>query len=694
MISSHQIKNCAYIKYILFWGLLLCFHSLQAQKGRDNYRQSKTLPTIQDNNLEQVKDDTLTVLALIERVQAQAKKHSYANLDTVLQLKHQALAIAKNINYVRGITKIYEALVWTYYCKGQNDSAIYYLKVLEKQASLNCDIRHLRIYNQNLGMNYQAALKFDSAIVAFQNSIQYAKEQNDTIQIQGGNSSLAQVYYIKGDFLSAAKYCFENEGLTIIRKDTYGLIWNYGLLGSIFSDMNLMNKEINLVHKALHMVRNSKDSSLLFLAYLNASNGYLNQHQYDSVFYYGRKLEIIARKRSIFPFTWWNIGQAFLGANNIDSAEYYFVSYLKEFQSNNVEVDPNLYLSLGQCAVKKGNYPQALKYYRLVENNIENKAISTRRDLYRSLYEYYDTLKLSQPALLYFKKYKTIEDSLISNQITFNIGTTEMENAAEKMESEIQILTLDNELQIARTSRQRQQKHLLFGGTAFLFLLGILGFIRFKKQKDFKNKQALLNERLRISRELHDEVGATLSGIAMYSHVAREQVKNVQSIDADHSLSIMQKSAGEMVSKLSDIVWLINPEQDTISELFDRLEEYARQMAPLRNMQVQMDLPIGLSSIHLPLEARRNIYLFCKEAINNAVKYSNGRSLELLVKDEGNKLRFSVIDDGMGFDEMTVRRGNGLDNMRRRAEEIGALFQFTSSQGRGTRIELQYKLST
>src|SRR6185503_9040596 len=122
----------------------------------------------------------------------------------------------------------------------------------------------------------------------------------------------------------------------------------------------------------------------------------------------------------------------------------------------------------------------------------------------------------------------------------------------------------------------------------------------------------------------------TLSGIAMYSHVAKEQVKNAERINAENSLSIMQKSAGEMVNKLSDIVWLINPEQDTISELFERLEEYARQMAPLKNMQIRMDLPIGLSKIHIPIEARRNIYLFCKEAINNAVKYSNGSLIQLV----------------------------------------------------------------
>ncbi len=148
-----------------------------------------------------------------------------------------------------------------------------------------------------------------------------------------------------------------------------------------------------------------------------------------------------------------------------------------------------------------------------------------------------------------------------------------------------------------------------------------------------------------------------------------------------------------MVTKLSDIVWLINPQEDTIAEIFQRLEEYARQMSAAQNMQVWIDLPHTLSSIHIPLEARRNIYLFCKEAINNAAKYSQGTRIELQAKVDKGYIRISVRDDGKGFDEISVRRGNGLQNMKHRAEEIGAKFQIGSRPQQGTHIEMHYKLT-
>jgi len=96
---------------------------------------------------------------------------------------------------------------------------------------------------------------------------------------------------------------------------------------------------------------------------------------------------------------------------------------------------------------------------------------------------------------------------------------------------------------------------------------------------------------------------------------------------------------------------------------------------------------------NLPMESRRNIYLFCKEAINNAVKYSNGTLLELNIKETGNLLEFSVNDNGKGFDVVMVKRGNGLENMKKRADEIGAKFTVESNQDAGSLVSMQIKIT-
>lgn len=203
-----------------------------------------------------------------------------------------------------------------------------------------------------------------------------------------------------------------------------------------------------------------------------------------------------------------------------------------------------------------------------------------------------------------------------------------------------------------------------------------------------KSQQAVLNERLRISRELHDEVGATLSGIAMYSHLTKEQIKSNQTREIERSLSVIQQSSGEMVDKLNDIVWLINPEQDNLQKLLERLEEYAGDMTAVKSMQVRVTVTDKIAELSLPVETRRNIYLICKEAINNAVKYSGGSLLELTIKEVDRKLEFSVSDNGKGFDAVMVRRGNGLENMQKRADEIGAKLVLSSKENEGTSLSL------
>jgi signal transduction histidine kinase len=231
----------------------------------------------------------------------------------------------------------------------------------------------------------------------------------------------------------------------------------------------------------------------------------------------------------------------------------------------------------------------------------------------------------------------------------------------------------------------------------FLYFIALIGkWIDTEKSialMELEKELAVEKERSRIRRDLHDELGSSLSGIYMYSHLSAEQIKTHQMIEAKKSLNIIQQSAGEMVNRLNDIVWLINPEQDSLQKLIERLEEYARDMAVIKNMQVKITVPDKIAKLNLPIDNRRNIYLFCKEAINNAVKYSQGSLLELTLRKVDNKLEFSVRDNGKGFDAVMVKRGNGLENMQKRADEIGAKLILQSTLNEGASLSLQCEIT-
>ena len=207
-----------------------------------------------------------------------------------------------------------------------------------------------------------------------------------------------------------------------------------------------------------------------------------------------------------------------------------------------------------------------------------------------------------------------------------------------------------------------------------------------------KLQQAMLNERLRISRELHDDIGSTLSGIVLYSHLAGDQVHAKQAGEAKNSLNIIQQSANDMVNKLYDIVWAVNPEQSSLKDLMQKLEEYAMEMSMVKNMKVCVNAPESLAQLQLPLENRHNIYLLGKEAINNAVKYSQATLLELNVHHIDHVIEVIIRDNGKGFDIATVKKGNGLINMQKRADEAAAILSVQSIPQQGTVILLQFSI--
>lgn len=208
-----------------------------------------------------------------------------------------------------------------------------------------------------------------------------------------------------------------------------------------------------------------------------------------------------------------------------------------------------------------------------------------------------------------------------------------------------------------------------------------------------KLQSQLAVEKLRnkISAELHDDIGSTLSGINMYSHLMDQALEHQKFDEAKHSAGIILRSASEITGKLADLVPTIKPETATLLQLVTRLGEFATEMAAAKKIQFTSSIPKSLWQHNLSVDCRHNIYLFCKEAINNAVKYSEGTSLKLSVKEINGMLEFSVADNGKGFNEATIRKGNGLNNMQKRAEEIGATVVLETKYNIGSKLCLRVK---
>jgi signal transduction histidine kinase len=213
-----------------------------------------------------------------------------------------------------------------------------------------------------------------------------------------------------------------------------------------------------------------------------------------------------------------------------------------------------------------------------------------------------------------------------------------------------------------------------------------------RRLKVAEQEHALERERLRISRDMHDEMGANLTEIAILCELVKRDIQKPE--DAEPNVQKIATMARELIDSIGEIIWAMNPRNDMLDHLAGYLREYASEFFGMTPIVCHFDFPDQLPCLTFSAEVRRNVFLTMKEAINNVVKHSGATSAELRCRASDHEVEFSIRDNGRGFDtEMGKQDGNGLRNMRKRIEEIDGTLQIESLPGRGTRVRLVVPLS-
>ena len=197
--------------------------------------------------------------------------------------------------------------------------------------------------------------------------------------------------------------------------------------------------------------------------------------------------------------------------------------------------------------------------------------------------------------------------------------------------------------------------------------------------------------RNKIASELHDDIGSTLSSIYLFSEVAKKEI-NQDSIQALPMLEKIENSSQQMIQSMSDIVWAIQPKNDDTANLVEKILSFANELLRARNISFRFEYPDQFLSVPITMEVRRNIYLIFKEALNNTAKHSGATQVDMEVALEEKSIRIGIRDNGLGFNNHSPSRGNGLQNLYSRAEEIGGHLRIDTQPGQGTGIYLQYPL--
>jgi signal transduction histidine kinase len=215
-----------------------------------------------------------------------------------------------------------------------------------------------------------------------------------------------------------------------------------------------------------------------------------------------------------------------------------------------------------------------------------------------------------------------------------------------------------------------------------------------RKLRRLEERHSVEQERTRIARDIHDELGASLTSITLLTEVGQKHKDKPEAVAAD--LGKISATAREAVRAMDAIVWAVNPRNDSLDHLANYLSQFAEEFLRPSSIRCRLDVPADLPEHPLSTEARHHLFLAVKEALNNVVRHSGASEVWLRMSMNHGELQITVADNGHGIPASAPDGGghDGLANIRKRIEDLGGRFELESHPASGTSLRLQLPLAS
>ena len=554
---------------------------------------------------------------------------------------------------------------------------------------------------------------------------------------------IARRHYETTDYKKSNYYLDKSYALAKQLNYAEGIIDYYSLNGRLLKNNGKYFEAKYQYEEQLALSIKINDSNRIASSYNNLGNLLVNIHENKLAYENLQKSVAIFKKLNNFKklaYPLSNIGKIFIETRQYDSALFYFnqTIHISKIYGDHYELAQS-FKRIASVHAALGNYATAFSYcdtalqisilrnYRYITADIyeiQANIYIAKKDYNNSKIKLEECLRIYQQlfvkpsiqscylqlskldsmagnfkdAFHHYKLYHLYNDSMVDLENRITNEKQHWQNNFDKKEAATKA-EQDKKQAVAAAEIQKQKlvRNFSIAGIFVVLFIGGYAFYRFRKNKQLEHQQSLLAERLRISRELHDDMGSTLSSISVYSEVAKNRAaKN------ENETEVLQKignASRELIEKMSDIVWSLNPNNENFEQLKNRMMAFAAMMLTPKGILFEFEIDDKLKSTAIAPEQRKNIFLIYKEAINNIVKYAEATSVKVKVKVKENKLSLVIIDNGVGFDSLSfvegrgeAYNGNGLKNMKARAEEIKALFNVSSRINEGVKIELAFSI--
>ena len=543
-------------------------------------------------------------------------------------------------------------------------------------------------YN-NFAIIYDLQDHDSDALKNYENALKIAEELHHAFGIAICKSNIGIINLEQGDYVSALQN--QMAALTIWKKigDKSGMTNSYINIGNAHFGLNDQIQALNDYQLSLEIALEIGAKQDAAAAQLAVGNTYVYFKEYSKAEHHLLAGLLLAKEtgaKAEIRKAYHSLSNIKTQLGNTEEAFSYYRLYTEYKDSLLNET------SKKQVAELKEQYESEKKNKEILILTNEKQSLETDKQLNALLLKTkQDSLYMAQSekekVRLENEKFHTLnlfnqqQLELLGNEKKLQHLQSEKDKAeADKHQEQLALLNKEKKIKELELKKEKLTKNYFIAGFGLFLVLSFFIYRNYQTRQEVK----LLTLRNKIAIDLHDDVGSTLSSISMFSQMAQTQSKEV--IPA---LETIGESSRKMLEAMADIVWSIKPENDLFEKVIMHMREFAYQLLGTKQIEFEFDADDDISKINLPMETRKNLYLIFKEATNNLAKYSKASNAKFALKGENDKLTMVISDDGKGFDTTKDSRGNGLENMKRRAIEMGAKLLIDSAPGIGTTIRLE-----
>ena len=647
--------------------------------------------SVVDSALQIVKNhpnDSTGVKALIWLGQ-QTSSSDYAQS---LRYFNRALQLSTKLGTTEFTAEIYFELGTLYHAQGKYDSSLMFqrkvLSLVPKESTLKCDAY------QEMAVNLLWQAHYDSAKFYLTKAQSIAEKNNYHANLANIYNGRGNIFLQEGDHAEALRnYVVAAQLQDSLVHDPLGESTALVNIGNIQYKMGNWDKAIFYMQQAQTMAKENNLEKVLAYLYQAMGRVYRKQNKLEEALVeYKKALSSYERRgmKQRSAETYLSIGNIYFDQQNFKDAQKQYTIALQ--LADDIPNDPLrgiISAALGSCYHRLKQYALALIFTdsaRIIGKRINDQY--TVLDAYEMLALISQAQHQYKEALANFQLFTNLKDSLNEADNKSEVEELEMKYQNEKKAAEIELLKSEQALQVLALSRQRANLIIVALALVSVVIISVLLINRYRVVG--RTKRMIEMERIRnnIARDLHDDIGSTLSSINIMSQVALQENGNA----GIHLKEIANHSA-RIMENMSDIVWSINPKNDSLEQVVIKMKEFAAEILEPKNIDYAFNIGDNIQTLKLDVEKRKNIFLIFKEAVNNAAKYSEGNKLTVSLLIQQDTLHLSVEDNGKGFEPVVVTRGNGLTNMKDRAHSMNGKMKQASQPGNGTTIQLEVPLT-